>query len=143
MKARPDNAATARRASGMRLRLGYAAAVIAVMLLGLASQRFADALPPFVASHAGDALWAAMVYVGFRTVFARKPAAFAAAASAVVAAAIEFSQLYQAPWLNAARETTVGALVLGRGFLAVDLLRYAAGIAAAAGVDWLAKRWRA
>lgn len=126
----------------MRLRIGYAAAMIAVMLLGLASRRFADGLPPFAAAHAGDALWAGMVYFGFRFLFVRKPVAFAAAASAIFAAAIEFSQLYQAPWANAVRETTLGALVLGHGFLAVDLLRYAAGIACAAAVDLLAVRLR-
>ncbi|TYP70083.1 DUF2809 domain-containing protein [Paenibacillus methanolicus] len=126
----------------MRPRFAYAAAIAALVLLGLASRRFADALPTFVASHAGDALWAAMAYAGFRFLLARKPVAVAAACSAVFAAAIEFSQLYQAPWINAARETTLGALVLGRGFLAVDLLRYAAGIAVAAGVDLMAQRRR-
>ncbi|MFB9325178.1 DUF2809 domain-containing protein [Paenibacillus aurantiacus] len=141
MRSRPGYAAAVRRASGLRLRLGYAAALVAVMLLGLASRRFAGALPSFIASHAGDALWAAMVYVGFRVLFVRRSVLFAAVASAAFSAAIECSQLYQAPWINAVRETTLGALVLGHGFLAVDLLRYATGVAAAAGVDLAVKRW--
>jgi hypothetical protein len=42
--------------------------------------------------------------------------------------AIEVSQLYQAPWINAIRNTTLGALVLGSGFLWSDLLAYALGV---------------
>ncbi|MCQ6560445.1 DUF2809 domain-containing protein [Paenibacillus mendelii] len=33
------------------------------------------------------------------------------------------------------RATVIGALILGKGFLAVDLVRYAAGIGAAYGLD--------
>ncbi|WP_309145332.1 ribosomal maturation YjgA family protein [Paenibacillus mendelii] len=48
---------------------------------------------------------------------------------------IECSQLYQAGWINDIRATVIGALILGKGFLAVDLVRYAAGIGAAYGLD--------
>ena len=49
--------------------------------------------------------------------------------------AVEFSQLYQAGWINAVRETHLGALVLGRGFLWSDLACYTAGV----GAGWLAE----
>jgi hypothetical protein len=41
---------------------------------------------------------------------------------------IEFSQLYQSDWINTLRDTTLGGLILGYGFLWSDLLCYAAGI---------------
>ena len=40
---------------------------------------------------------------------------------------IELSQLYQAPWINAVRETRPGALVLGAGFKWTDLVCYTLG----------------
>lgn len=41
---------------------------------------------------------------------------------------VEFSQLYQAPWINDIRTPRIGGLVLEHGFLASDLLCYTAGI---------------
>ncbi|MFC4810367.1 DUF2809 domain-containing protein [Paenibacillus sp. GCM10023250] len=127
------------RARNTRARAGYACATAAVVLLGLASRRYAGALPAWLAAHAGDALWAAMVYVGFRTL---RPgckagsAAWTALAALLFCYADEFGQLYRAAWLDRLRETTLGGLALGHGFLAVDLLRYAAGV----GLAWLADR---
>ncbi|SFI51213.1 Protein of unknown function [Paenibacillus sp. UNC496MF] len=122
-----------------RLRVGYASATVAVVLLGLASRRYADALPAWLAEHAGDALWAAMIYLGFRTIRPGRGAGGAAGtalAALLACCADEFSQLYRAAWIDRLRETTLGGLALGHGFLAVDLLRYAAGI----GLAWLADR---
>lgn len=41
---------------------------------------------------------------------------------------IEFSQLIQTPWLIEIRSTVWGALILGHGFLVIDLIRYMVGI---------------
>jgi hypothetical protein len=112
----------------LKCRFRYALVVVLVVALGLASRKFADSLPLFVAEHAGDALWAAMVYFGLRFLFPLNSPWFAALASLLFSFAIEFSQLYQADWIVSLRHTTLGALVLGRGFLALDLLRYSAGV---------------
>ncbi|WP_349655092.1 DUF2809 domain-containing protein [Neobacillus sp. YX16] len=50
---------------------------------------------------------------------------------------IEFSQLYQEEWINQIRGTLLGALILGKGFLTVDLIRYTTGIAIASSLDRL------
>ena len=42
---------------------------------------------------------------------------------------IEFSQIYHAPWIDDIRATTLGALLLGAGFLWSDLVCYAVGVA--------------
>ncbi|WP_207425217.1 DUF2809 domain-containing protein [Pedobacter sp. SYSU D00535] len=87
--------------------------------------------------HLGDALWAAMVYFGFRFLEPAKPPIVAFFFALTFSFFIEASQLYQANWLNKLRETTIGALVLGRGFLAIDLLRYSVGILTASRFDYL------
>ena len=52
----------------MRVRILYIAAVIIVIVLGIYSRKFADSLPVFVSNHAGDALWASMIYLGVRAI---------------------------------------------------------------------------
>lgn len=120
-------------------RLAYIAAVFAAMALGLGSRAFAEVLPVFVVEHFGDALWASMMYFGFRACYAHKKISFAIWCSLAFCFAIEFSQLYQAAWINHMRGTTLGALVLGKGFLWEDLVRYTAGIAVSSLLDlaWL------
>ncbi|MGF9915052.1 DUF2809 domain-containing protein [Paenibacillus ehimensis] len=124
-----------RSARRRRARVAYIAAVFAAIALGLGSRAFADRLPVFVAEHFGDALWACMVYFGFRACFAHWKVSFALWCSLAFCFAIEFSQLYQADWINRIRETTLGALVLGKGFLTADLVRYSAGIAVSSLID--------
>ncbi|MBY0084028.1 DUF2809 domain-containing protein [Brevibacillus brevis] len=111
------------------------------MALGLGSRVFDDVLPVFVAEHFGDALWACMIYFGFRTCYTYKKISFSLWCSLAFCFAIEGSQLYQAGWIIYLRETTLGALVLGKGFLTADLVRYTAGAAIAALLD-LAWPWR-
>jgi hypothetical protein len=41
---------------------------------------------------------------------------------------IELSQLYHSNWIDAIRQTTLGGLVLGYGFLWSDLLAYTIGV---------------
>ncbi|WP_423800912.1 DUF2809 domain-containing protein [Neobacillus sp. SAB-20_R2A] len=106
----------------------YLTTIIIVILLGLASRKYGQFLPPFIAENAGDALWAMMVYFGFRFLLAKKSIQTAIILSILFSFGIEFSQLYQANWINQIRGTVLGALVLGQGFLAVDLLRYLVGI---------------
>lgn len=40
----------------------------------------------------------------------------------------ELLQLYHAPWIEAVRQTRIGGLMLGFGFLWSDIICYAAGI---------------
>ncbi|MFF2483317.1 DUF2809 domain-containing protein [Paenibacillus sp. NPDC058071] len=118
-------------------RIGYLAALLAAIILGLSSRIFSDRLPAFVVHHFGDALWAAMIYFGFRFLQPRGRLGAAALSAVAFSFAIEFSQLYQADWINHLRSTLIGGLILGKGFVSVDLVRYAAGIAAAYLLDRL------
>jgi hypothetical protein len=98
-------------------------ALAGVVIAGLLSRR-APGLPLWV----GDALWALMIYLLVRLVFMKAMPLKVAAISLATCFIVEFSQLYQAPWINQIRATTLGHLVLGQGFLWSDLAAYTLGV---------------
>jgi glycopeptide antibiotics resistance protein len=117
------------------LRRTYFIAVIITILLGLASRKYSHLLFSFLAENAGDVLWAMMVYFGFRFLLLKKRIETAIFLSLLFSFVIEFSQLYQEDWINQIRGTMLGALILGKGFLTVDLIRYTIGIVIAFTLD--------
>jgi hypothetical protein len=120
-----------------RSRGRYALLVVIVVILGLASRRYREALPPFVAAYAGDTLWANMVFWLFAIVMPRSRTMAIAAAALAFAYAIEISQLYHALWIDSIRATTIGGLVLGSDFVWSDLVCYTVGVVAGAVLDLL------
>ncbi len=52
-----------------------------------------------------------------------------------VSVAVEISQLYHAPWIDSIRQTTLGGLILGFGFLWSDLACYLVGVVLGAVID--------
>lgn len=126
-----------------RSRALYLALTLAVVALGLASRRYRPALPPFVGAYAGDALWAAMVFLLAAAAWNRARTTVLAAGALLFAFGIEAGQLYHAPWIDAVRATRAGALVLGHDFVWSDLLCYAVGVVLAAASDLLLRARRA
>jgi len=53
-----------------------------------------------------------------------------AATALAIAYLVEISQLYHAPWIDGLRQSTLGALILGFGFLWSDMVCYTVGVAA-------------
>ncbi len=98
-----------------------------IMILGLASRKF-SAPTSWVFLYLGDVLWATMFYFIFRFLFIRKTLFINALITITWCFVIEFSQLYQSDWINAVRATTMGALILGSGFLWTDLVCYIIGV---------------
>ena len=115
--------------------------LLLVPVLGLGSRHPAVPLPRVVSAYAGDALWTVMVYLCILFLRPRVSVPRAALAALGLSFAVEFSQLVHVPWLDALRAHRFGALLLGRGFLASDLLCYTVGAALAAGVDLAAGRY--
>ncbi len=111
-----------------RSRITYLIAAIAVVVIGLASRRYPQVLPEFLASYAGDTLWALMAFLGIGMLFPGWSTLRVGLIALLFAFAIELSQLYHSPWLDQVRHTTAGGLILGYGFLWSDLLCYVAGI---------------
>jgi len=114
----------------MKRRIVYFLCAIVTMLVGLASRRFRQHLPSFIAQYIGDVLWALMLFLVVSFVLAGRPVFQRCIISLVLAFAVEVSQLYHAPWIDGIRRTTLGGLVLGFGFLWSDLVCYLVGIAA-------------
>lgn len=128
-----------------RVRYGYLGAAVTAVVLGLASRRFGPHLPAFVASYAGDALWALTLFLLLGVVWPRAATRTRAATALAVSFAVEASQLSHAPWPDAIRATLPGRLVLGVGFLWSDLACYGVGVIVGAAIDVAARRrseWR-
>lgn len=111
-----------------RRRILYTVLIIMVMILGITSRRYGEYLPTLISKYAGDTLWALMVYLGFGFLFNKAKIKNVALASLTFSYLIEISQLYQGEWINSIRNTTLGALILGHGFLLSDLICYTIGI---------------
>ncbi|MBB4251096.1 hypothetical protein FHT69_001908 [Rhizobium sp. BK008] len=111
---------TRSRAQFLRL-----AALLLVIVLGLALRRFGYAadLPFVVVKYGGSALWGAMVYLLVSLIAARSRRAVIAVTALLIAISVELFRLYHAPWLDAFRLTTAGALLLGR--MDIFVLEYA------------------
>ena len=113
-----------------------------VIAVGLASRRGLVQFPAVLGNYPGDALWAWVVLLCVAWVRPAITRGRLVGVSLVVAFAIEFLQLYQAPWMQALRANKLAYLVLGNGFDPLDLLAYVVGIALGATVDWGWQRWR-
>jgi hypothetical protein len=120
-----------------RSRAFYLALALRVVALGLASRRFRPTLPPFVGAYAGDALWAAMVFLLAAAAWPRARVSTLAVGAVLFSFAVEAGQLYRAPWIEAVRATRPGGLMLGHDFVWSDLLCYVAGVSLAAAADLL------
>lgn len=110
------------------LRFFYLVACFVTMGLGLFSRSDFWASSEFVTLYAGDGLWALMVYWGVCTLIPKWTIKWQALLALLITFGIEFSQLYQAEWLNALRHTRLGGLILGFGFKISDLIAYSCGI---------------
>ena len=97
--------------------------IIILIPIGLYS-RHVSWLPDEV----GDALWAMMVFCFWRIILVKKGLLFVALISLVHSYLVEFSQLIRWSWLVSFRSTFIGHMMLGQGFLWIDLLAYLIGI---------------
>jgi hypothetical protein len=111
-----------------RHRLPRLALIACVIALGLGSRRFGHSLTGFAAAYAGDTLWSLVAFLGIGLILPRFSTWRVAALAMSFSVMIEVSQLYHAPWIDSIRGTTLGALVLGHGFLWSDLACYAVGV---------------
>lgn len=128
-----------------RSRLVFSIIAMLVLAAGLLSRsRWQSDLPPFVAAYAGDTLWSLLLYLVLCIVLTRLQAWKVALATLLFTFGVEFSQLYQADWINAVRQHKLGALALGKSFVWADLPCYAAGVVLGVGVDvvWIVTQRR-
>lgn len=106
----------------------YVIAAAVVLILGWSIRAYSASPLPFIGNYAPDTLWALSVFLLVAIIKQSLTTWRTAAIALAFAYAIEMSQLYQAPWINAIRATRPGGLVLGHGFLWSDLICYTVGI---------------
>lgn len=124
-----------------RRRFFIAGVLLCIIALGLASRQFAHVLPVWMASHAGDTLWTVAVFLAIAFCFPKWSSLLIGVLALLISFVVEFSQLIDLPFLNKARSTLPGRLLLGSGFLWIDLVRYSIGAILATGFDcWLTRR---
>jgi len=119
----------------LKTRIASFLLIAVTIALGLLSRHFA-VIPLFI----GDILWATMIYFMVRFIFITKPVKIVVIVSISFCYAIEFSQLYKAPWIDGLRHTLFGRLVLGDTFLWTDLLCYTVGVAIGVLIDKIIPR---
>jgi len=123
----------------LRARAAYAALAIGTIVAGLAVHLGGVPMSPVVRDVVGDALWAAMLTWWVSALVPRMALGARAALALAACCAVEVSQLYHAPALDAVRATRFGHLVLGSGFDPRDFAAYALGVFAASALE---RVWR-
>ncbi len=118
----------------------YVIAMVAVIAAGLWWRSAANPVSPFLHKYGGDTLWALLMFLGFRCVLIRASILRVTLISLAFCFAVEFSQLYHAPWIDSVRNTRLGALTLGSTFNAPDLIAYAVGVAFGIVVETIRQR---
>ncbi len=106
----------------------YFLITLLVIIIGITVRLKQEWFPDFVNLWLGDLLYAVMMFFAISFLFPNKKALHRAFAAAIVCYAVEFFQMYHAPWIEAVRSTLLGKLILGRGFLWSDVLAYSAGV---------------
>ena len=109
-----------------RRRLPYLISIIVVIALGIASRKIMG-FPYFVYEYVGDVLWAANLYLLLCFLFPKEKISILAFISITFSVLIEFSQIYHEPWIDSIRNTFIGGMVLGYGFLWSDIICYVIG----------------
>ena len=117
-----------------RTRTLYFFLIIITIALGLFSR--STFIPLLIYPYLGDALYAVMIY--FIVTFIAPKTSFhkTSIISILICYTIEFSQLYQAPWISELRHYTLVKLVLGQGFLWTDLVSYLLGTILGFSIDF-------
>jgi hypothetical protein len=126
--------------SDVRTRLRFGIAALVVIAVGLASRRYPWLFPGVLSKYPGDALWALMVFCIWGFAIPACSTGRLAAYALLTCYADEFSQLYQAPWINAIRRTVVGHLALGSTFSWFDMMAYTVGVGIGVAVRMMAAK---
>ena len=119
----------------LRARLLYLALALATIAVGLVVHLRGTSLSPAIRDVLGDALWAMMMTWCISTIAPTVRLPRRGATALAVSWAVELSQLYHTPAVDALRATTLGHLVLGTDFDARDLAAYALGVLGAMVLD--------
>lgn len=118
-----------------RLRLLYATAVMVLIGIGVPGKWYRGPGWAFVAGEWWDFFGAMVIFFLARFALPSLPRERTALIVWTLLIADELLQLAHAPWLESARATRLGAIVLGSSFSVLDLLVITAGVGCALWID--------
>lgn len=116
-------------------RVTYILLAIVTIIIALIIRKLWTHLPFWINIWIGDFLWAVMLYFAMIAVFMPKNRWKATAYLIVFCWIIEISQEWHTEWLDAFRQTYIGGLLLGHGFLWSDIISYTMGALVAYLID--------
>lgn len=119
-----------------RNRYVYLLLAVLLIVIGLPA-RLTDWYPAFIVIYVGDVIWATMIYLMLAFLLPRESSKRLFIIALLGCYIVEFSQLYQADWINTIRHLPLMGLILGYGFRIEDLIAYTLGISLAWGIDKL------
>lgn len=108
-------------------RIRYAGVAVLLIVIALGLRAVWAYLPYFINFWIGDFLWAMMLYHLGMALFLPANKYRFTAGLVVFCWLVEASQAWHTPFLDAFRETVLGGLLLGHGFLWSDIIAYTAG----------------
>ncbi|MFY8020181.1 MAG: DUF2809 domain-containing protein [Bacteroidia bacterium] len=114
---------------------------MSLLFAGLLCRKFQNLFPDDINLYLGDTIWAMMVYYFFRGFFFKHVIIQHALYCSLYCYITEISQLYHAPWIDSIRNTTIGGLVLGFGFLWSDIVAYTLGISLSILLEFLLSKF--
>lgn len=110
----------------MRLnRVNLAICAVSIISIGLLSR--SKFLAPAIPANVGDALYATLIYFLLAVFWPKFNPKKRLLSTIGFCFLVEFSQLATWPWLVQLRQTLLGKLILGQGFLWQDLVAYCIG----------------
>jgi len=117
----------------MKKRIYYFLIFLLVIVLGFISR--SEWVPTLIYPFLGDAVYAIMIFFLIASLAPNQSSSYYFSVGLLICFGIEFSQLYQAEWIQEIRQHKLGALILGTGFLWTDLIAYLCGSTLALLVD--------
>jgi hypothetical protein len=108
-------------------RIIYSSLFIFCIWLALETRKHPGFFHPVIVEYGGDVIWAGAFLFLQRCIFIKTKAWKLAMICFVLGVIDEYSQLWQFEWIVAARQTYIGRLMLGVGFLWSDMVGYAIG----------------
>lgn len=123
-----------------KVRLWTAVALVVIVPLGLATKRYPIEGLAWVQENSGGALYVVFFCLAALLVWPRARIWIIALAVLAATCGVEVLQLWHPPWLEAIRDTTPGALVLGSTFVWADFPFYFIGAALGWGLMWMLTR---
>lgn len=117
-----------------RRRVHYLGLIFFTIIIGLFSRTKYLPYPDFM--WVGDVFYGLLIFFIIGFLYPNLTKLVVGLTAFTICCLIECSQLYQAEWIILVRETKMGSLILGHGFLWSDIFAYLGGVLLGIWIEW-------